>query len=234
MTAARIIAVTLIAAGVALSAAAQVTLGVSKDGKKVIYNLGPSGSSGKGSGDLHWLAKQRDKRSPYDAIIERHSSRRGIDPVLAKAVIQVESSYNPRCVSRKGARGLMQLMPETARRFGVKDIFDPEQNIAGGIAYLSVLMDMFSGNLTKVLAAYNAGENAVIRYGGIPPYNETENYVARALSVYYGRPYGSGSMSFAGGKEPKLSGGFGRGVANPIGFLTGGQSVTGLKYLGTR
>jgi hypothetical protein len=224
----------LVALSLAASASAQVTLGVSKDGKKVIYNLGPSGSSGKGSGDLHWLAKQRDKRSQYDAIIERHSTRRGIDPVLAKAVIQVESSYNPRCVSHKGARGLMQLMPETARRFGVKDVFDPEQNIGGGIAYLAVLMDMFSGNLTKVLAAYNAGENAVIRYGGIPPYSETENYVARALSVYYGRPYGSGSMSFAGGTEPKLTGGFGRAAANPVAFLTGGQTVTGLKYLGTR
>jgi Transglycosylase SLT domain len=234
MTSVRRMLWSLAAVSLAVSASAQVTLGVSKDGKKVIYNLGPSGSSGKGSSDLHWLAKQRDKRSQYDAIIERHSTRRGIDPVLAKAVIQVESSYNPRCVSHKGARGLMQLMPETARRFGVKDVFDPEQNIGGGVAYLAVLMDMFSGNLTKVLAAYNAGENAVIRYGGIPPYSETENYVARALSVYYGRPYGRGSTSFAGGKEPKLTGGFGRGVANPVAFLTGGQSVTGLKYLGTR
>jgi soluble lytic murein transglycosylase-like protein len=234
MTAIRRLALSLAALTLAVSASAQVTLGVSKDGKKVIYNLGPSGSGGKGSGDLHWLAKQHDRRSQYDAIIEKHSSRRGIDPVLAKAVIQVESSYNPRCVSRKGARGLMQLMPETARRFGVKDIFDPEQNIAAGIQYLSVLMDMFSGNLTKVLAAYNAGENAVIRYGGIPPYNETETYVARALSVYYGRPYGSGSMSYAGGKEPKLTGGFGRAAANPVGFLTGVSRAAGLKYLGTR
>jgi soluble lytic murein transglycosylase-like protein len=215
------------------SASAQVSL-VVRNGKKIIYNV-PSGSSR--SGDLTWLARQRDRSTIYDAIINRHCDRLGVDPVLAKAVIQVESGYDPHCISRKGARGLMQLMPETARRFGVSRIFDPEQNIRGGVTYLAVLLQMFSNDLPKTLAAYNAGENAVVRYSGIPPYSETVTYVARALTVYYGRPYGE-ATGFAGHGGAKLKGGFGASARDPLALLAAAAEATphvlpALRYLGT-
>ena len=147
-----------------------------------------------------------------------------------RAVIQVESDFNPRCVSKKGARGLMQLMPGTAKRYGVKDVHDPADNIRGGVRYLADLLRMFGDDLPRVLAAYNAGENAVLRYGGIPPYDETQTYVKRAMTVYNGRPYGSIAVSFAGMRHrgPKLGGGFAPSV-DPLAVIT-----PGMKYLGTR
>jgi soluble lytic murein transglycosylase-like protein len=191
---------------------ADVKVVVKRNGKKEISNVGSRISSSKSrrGSDLSWLSKRHDRRSAYDPIIERYASRYGIDPTLVRAVIQVESNFNPLCVSHKGARGLMQLMPETARRFGVKNIHDPEQNIHGGVKYLSYLMRLFNEDMPRVLAGYNAGENAVLKYGGIPPYAETSTYVTRALTVYHGRPYGS-AMSFSGRRgKPILSGGFGR------------------------
>jgi len=113
----------------------------------------------------------------------------GVDPQLVRAVIQVESNYNTNAVSRKGARGLMQLIPDTARRFGVKNSFDPRQNIAGGVAYLKHLLELFSGNVSLAVAAYNAGENAVLRVGGVPPFPETIDYVRKVTGLY-----GIGSM----------------------------------------
>jgi hypothetical protein len=214
----------------AASLSADVKFIVKRDGTKVIYNLG--GGSGKGS-DFTWLAKQHDRRSKYDEIIERYAEQYRVDPVLVRAVIQVESNFNPGCVSNKGARGLMQLIPATARRFGVDKVHDPEQNIRGGVRYLSVLLRMFSNDLPRALAAYNAGEGAVQRYGGIPPYSETQTYVQRALTVYYGRPYGSAAVSFAGRRGgPKLKGGFGRGTGTtpPI----AASMIPGVKFLGTR
>ena len=102
----------------------------------------------------------------------------------------------------------MQLIPETAHRYGVANVFDPDQNIRGGVRYLADLLEMFSNDLPHTLAAYNAGENAVIRYGGIPPYEETSTYVKRAMTVYYGRPYGEATW-FAGHRDGmKLRGGF--------------------------
>jgi hypothetical protein len=101
-------------------------------------------------------------------------------------VIQVESEFDRLAVSSKGAQGLMQLMPFTARRFGVADSFDPRQNIFGGVQYLRFLLDMFNGNVALALAGYNAGENAVTRYGGIPPYKETRNYVDKIESILGG------------------------------------------------
>jgi hypothetical protein len=109
-----------------------------------------------------------------------------IRPDLVRAVIQVESGFNPRAVSPKGAQGLMQLMPATARRFGVSDSFDARQNVMAGTQYLRVLLDQFQGDVSLAVAAYNAGENAVLRYGGIPPYKETRGYVAKIQSYLGG------------------------------------------------
>jgi soluble lytic murein transglycosylase-like protein len=193
----------------AATAGADVRMAVKRDGTKVIYNVGGSPRGARGA-DLKWLARKHDRRSRYDPIIERYAAKYDIDPVLIRAVIQVESDFNPQCVSHKGARGLMQLMPGTARRYGVAKIHDPEENIHGGIQYLAYLIRLFNGDLTRALAGYNAGENAVIRYGGVPPYEETSAYVKRALTVYYGRPHGA-AISFAGGRGPNsLKGGFGR------------------------
>src|ERR1043166_10266741 len=115
-TAMRSTLVFLVLAAIGSSAFAQVQVVVTPEGKKLISNFGGVGSSGK-STDWRWWAKQRNRRSPYDAIIDRAEVERGVDPVLVRAVIQVESNFDPRCVSNKGARGLMQLMPETAKRY---------------------------------------------------------------------------------------------------------------------
>jgi soluble lytic murein transglycosylase-like protein len=120
--------------------------------------------------------------SKYDHLITKASEKYSVDPALIKAVIKAESNFNHRAVSKKGARGLMQLMPATASSLHVQDAFHPESNIEGGVRYLRYLLNYFSGNLHLALAAYNAGENAVIRYGGIPPYPETQIYVRRVLS----------------------------------------------------
>jgi soluble lytic murein transglycosylase-like protein len=216
----------VLALAIVAPAQAQVNLVVRGDGTKVISNLGAQGSK---KSDLNWLAKQRNRRSQYDAIIDRYAVKHGVDPVLVRAVIQVESNFNPRCVSHKGARGLMQLMLGTAKRFGVRDIFDVEQNIQGGIRYLAVLLEMFPDDLSRALAAYNAGENAVIRNGGIPPYEETMTYVKRALTVYYGRPYGAvGFTGSRGGK--KLKGGFKTAYGKPPLVAV----VPGMRYLGSQ
>jgi soluble lytic murein transglycosylase-like protein len=96
----------------------------------------------------------------------------------------VESDYDPRAISRVGAQGLMQLMPETAQRMQVRDVMDPRENVLGGVRYLRVLANMFNGNLQLTLAGYNAGENAVVKHGGIPPFDETEDYVVKVLAYY--------------------------------------------------
>ena len=121
----------------------------------------------------------------YTPLIERASRTHNVDVALVHAVISAESAYNPGAVSRAGARGLMQLMPDTARRFGVQNIMDPAENIHGGVRYLRELLTLFNGNTELAVAAYNAGENAVIRYGHrIPPYAETVNYVPKVLGFY--------------------------------------------------
>lgn len=217
-------ALVLVLLGASLQA--QVHLIIKGDGTKVISNFGWS-ASGKGS-DWNWWAKQRDRRSSYDAFIDRYAGQYHVDPILIRAIIQVESDFNPRCLSNKGARGLMQLMPETARQYGVRNVFDPEDNIHGGVHNVADLLNRYRGDLRRVLAAYNAGDGAVAKYRGIPPYEETMTYVKRALTVYYGTPYGQaiGVAGARGGR--KLAGGFSARVQPIVAMLPG------MRYLGTR
>jgi len=118
------------------------------------------------------------------AMVDEITQAEGVDTFLARAIIQAESAFNYKARSKAGALGLMQLMPSTAERFGVVDPFDPRQNIQGGVKYLKWLHGYYEGNLTKVVAAYNAGEGAVNRHKGIPPYRETQAYVPRVLDLY--------------------------------------------------
>ena len=121
----------------------------------------------------------------YAPQIEQAAGEAGIDAALVHAGITAESGYNPAAISRTGAQGLMQLMPDTAKRYAVENAFDPEQNIRGGARYLRDLLDMFDNNLKLAIAAYNAGENAVLRHGKrIPPYRETQAYVPKVLRLY--------------------------------------------------
>ncbi|WP_149212124.1 lytic transglycosylase domain-containing protein [Geobacter sp. FeAm09] len=118
----------------------------------------------------------------YDHIIKTYADKYGVDQSLIKAVIHAESGYNPNAVSPKGASGLMQLMPGTAKSLKVGNSFDPKDNVEGGVKYLRFLLDTFRGDVSLAVAAYNAGLNKVARYGGIPPYAETRTYVNRVLS----------------------------------------------------
>jgi soluble lytic murein transglycosylase-like protein len=120
----------------------------------------------------------------YDLWIRQAATLYQIPEELVRAVMKVESDFDPRAVSRANARGLMQMIPETAERMMVTDVFDPRQNIFGGVRYLRVLANTFNGDLELTIAAYNAGEGAVIRNGGIPPYEETQAYVAKVLAYY--------------------------------------------------
>ena len=118
----------------------------------------------------------------YENLIASCATKYGVNPCLIKAVIHAESGYNPNAVSRKGASGLMQLMPGTARSLKVSNSFDPKDNVEGGVKYLRFLLDTFRGDVSLAVAAYNAGLNKVAKYGGIPPYNETRTYVDRVLA----------------------------------------------------
>jgi soluble lytic murein transglycosylase-like protein len=130
---------------------------------------------------IDWLARS----AQYDGVISIAAKAATIQAALVRAVIVVESGFNPRAVSKKGAIGLMQLQPATARRYGVKNIYDPEQNVRAGAHYLSDLLARFGSNLELALAAYNAGEDAVERYGRhVPPYRETLAYVPSVMRVY--------------------------------------------------
>jgi soluble lytic murein transglycosylase len=120
----------------------------------------------------------------YDKLIDRIARSEGLDSDLLRAVVETESNYDPKAVSKKGAVGLMQLMPETARGMGVTDPLHPEENLEAGARHLRRLIDKYEGKLTLALSAYNAGENAVERYKGIPPFPETQDYVRKVLKAY--------------------------------------------------
>jgi|WetSurMetagenome_2_1015567.scaffolds.fasta_scaffold122515_2 hypothetical protein len=142
----------------------------------------------------------------YHDIIHEKASTYNVDPSLIKAVIKTESNWNSRAVSRKGAMGLMQLMPSTANDLNVHNPFDPEENIEGGTKYLKYLLEKFNGDLTLAVAAYNAGPNRVEKYGYVPPITETKQYVNRVLSLYNGPAqyaFNTGTGGSSGKKEKK-------------------------------
>ncbi len=182
-----------------------------RNGNVVINNLPPGYMQGQGLTLKHVgvghvrLAVTRQEmarvlRSPeLLALVDEIAQVSGVDPFLARAIIQAESAFNYKARSRVGALGLMQLMPATAQRFGVLDPFDPRQNIMGGTKYLRWLLDYFKGDITKTIAAYNAGEGAVDRHRGIPPFRETQAYVPKVMDLYARRlvqadPKAAGSM----------------------------------------
>jgi soluble lytic murein transglycosylase-like protein len=185
----------------AAAASAQVRVAV-KDGRRVIYNEGPANIAAS----EEWLAARVGRASAYDDLIAAAACDNALDPKLVKSVMLIESGFNPAAISRKGARGLMQLMPAAAAEHGVRDVHDPKENITAGTRLLSRLMSYYNGDLVKALAAYNAGEGAVDKYDGVPPYAETQLYVRKALAAYYGK-------STLGGGFGKLSGETYRGIA---------------------
>ncbi len=155
---------------------------VDASGQKVIYNEPSAARTRRFSASL-----LLPPEAQLSEIIDQHSYAADLDPKLVRAVIQVESGYNADALSNKGAIGLMQLMPGTARELGVSDPYDPNENVHGGTAYLRQLLTQFEERIELAVAAYNAGPNAVVRYGGIPPYDETIDYVQRVISLYEGR-----------------------------------------------
>ena len=134
-----------------------------------------------------------ERAAQDEALIEENATVHGVSPHLVRAVIQQESAFNPNARSHKGAMGLMQLMPATATELGVSDPYDPSENIRGGVTYLKGLLTKFSQNVELALAAYNAGPGAVTKYGSVPPYRETQNYVTKSRPPWTPRPNRSAS-----------------------------------------
>jgi hypothetical protein len=126
----------------------------------------------------------REMPTPLKTLVDTIANTHGVDPGLVRAVMKTESNFNRWAVSKKGALGLMQLIPETGRRYGVRDFFDPQQNVDGGVRYLKFLLQKFNGNIDLSIAAYNAGENLVAKLGRIPPIPETTNYVRKVRAIY--------------------------------------------------
>jgi len=165
----------------------QIVLLVDEQGHRVYINTGEPTSG------VDWITRSfrpgsfaASSRSSeeIDQLVEQTASRYKVDPELVRAIIRVESDYDPKAVSSKGAMGLMQLIPATAQRLGVSNPFDPKQNLEGGVKYLKDLLNLFGGDLSLSLAAYNAGEHSVQRFGGIPAIPETRDYVRKVTSLY--------------------------------------------------
>ena len=187
-------------------AAAQISSTTASDGRRLFVNQEPPtliktkvplesrprivylpGEVGFTTNPRPWMSIDRDG---VEKIVREAAERHHVDPALVRAVIETESNWNAGAVSRKGAVGLMQLIPTTAHRFGVDDLWSPQQNVDAGVRYLKTLLERYNGNLDLALAAYNAGEGAVDKAHGVPSYRETKNYVQKVQDAYY-RP-GSG------------------------------------------
>lgn len=173
----------VLGAGAAMAAdrSAGVMIFTAPDGTRRIVNIPAAASLGSASPVPTGLIERRNALWP---TVEQTARACGLDPNLIDLVIRMESGYNPRALSSKGARGVMQLMPGTASLYGVKDSFDPFENIRGGVRYLRDLLVRFDSDIELALAAYNAGPEAVARHGGVPPYAETRNYVTSILAAY--------------------------------------------------
>ena len=176
---------------------ADVKITVDATGKKVIFNEPSAARTRRFSASL-----VMPPEAQLSDIIDQHAYAADLDPKLVRAVIQVESGYNARALSNKGAIGLMQLMPQTARDLGVSDPYDPSDNIHGGTTYLRQLLTQFEERIELAVAAYNAGPNAVKKYGGVPPYDETVDYVQRVIALYEGREV---PVRIAGGPVRKVA-----------------------------
>ena len=184
----------------ALPASAQIATILDESGKRVFVNAEPPASTsanrarstspaGRGSTSKGTSIPTMN-RQELERLVHETAERHKVDPVLVRAVIDAESSWNPQAISSKGAQGLMQLVPGTAGDMGVRNPLDPVQNVDGGVRYLRMLLEKYDGDLERALAAYNAGPSAVERAGGVPNYRETRNYVQKVTDSYF-RP-GSG------------------------------------------
>jgi hypothetical protein len=176
----------------------QIVFLLDEHGHKVYINTGDSVTQDHSS---HSFSSTTLPPAEISRLVEQTAERHDVDPELVHAIIQVESDYDPAAMSHKGAMGLMQLIPATAQRFGVQNPFDPKQNIEGGVTYLRHLLDLFQGDLELSLAAYNAGENSVLRRGGIPAYTETRNYVRKVTDIY--APGSNGQVGKVAGRPLK-------------------------------
>lgn len=171
----------------AASKADQIVVLVDESGHKVYVNAGERADR------VDWMTHGFHSNTPavsgptsadIDQLVEQTATRFQVDPNLVRAMVRVESGYDPKAVSNKGAMGLMQLVPATASRYGVVNPFDPKQNLEGGVSYLKHLLDRFGGDLKLSLAAYNSGEQTVQRLGGVPAIPETQNYVHKVTNIY--------------------------------------------------
>lgn len=182
MRLARLLSASVLAMLVGQAAAAEIRVVRRPDGSTYVYNVRTRGLT---AAPQVSFPKPTQPREILEALVDRHANRAYLEPKLVKAVIQVESAFDPRAKSHKGAMGLMQLMPETVKIYAVSDPYDPEQNVGAGTKYLKRLIDS-TGRLELGLAAYNAGPGAVERFGGVPPYRETRDYVEKVMRLYKG------------------------------------------------
>ena len=147
----------------------------------VTTTIDTDGTAAEGTGFSSALSQEMEKTQPLEQIFQKAADTYGVDKSLLKAMAKAESEFDPNATSKSGAMGIMQLMPATAKSLGVTDAYDPEQNIMGGAKYIASLLDKYNGNVSYALAAYNAGSGNVDKYGGIPPFEETQNYVTKIL-----------------------------------------------------
>ena len=186
--------------------AAEIVSITDEQGRRIFVNAGEArAKGGLATGAIRPVKAGNASLSlpEINDLVEQTASRHQIDPQLVQAIIKVESEYDPQAVSAKGAVGLMQLIPETAHRFGIENPFDPKENIEGGVSYLKHLLDLYRGDLPLSLAAYNAGEGAVQRFGGIPSFTETRDYVQKVTNIYQSVSPQSGANP--AGNKPQAS-----------------------------